>query len=272
MWDSSLSARGARLAIVAAFAVPPAFLGYEIGVQRLQDVPVVVRPLASADPWLYALILGVTAGGLAVAWGFGLRVAPVTGCLLLACWPWLFVSTRVASPGTPAIPFVGLLVLGAVEAVGRFPNRVTAALSQTDGQYAVAAGMGHLFVGYAIQSLSRQTGVVSAFSAGRVLFGVLVCVSMVGLAVTGALPVYLWLSRQLIAPLAVLAGWLAFGVSETWRVASVLPLTEFSQPNWISLSPGPDYALKWVTLAVLLAAVALGEFALRRLPTETRTA
>lgn len=252
------------LVVLSTLALPPVFFGYEIGVQRLQDVPIVIRSLASADPWLYGLILGVTGGGLALSWCLGLRIVSVTGCLLLVCWPWLFVSTGVPSPGTPAIPFVGLSVLGAVEVVGRFPRRTVAVLSRTDGQYAVVAGMGHLFVGYVLQSISRQTGAVAAFSAGRVLFGVLVCLSTVGLAVTGAVPVYLWLSRRLVAPVAVLAGWFCFGVYETWQLSSVLPLSEFSQPDWITLVPGPDYALKWTTLAVLLAAVALGEFTFRR--------
>lgn len=258
------------LLILSTFLLPPAFFGYEIGVQRFQNVPVVVRPLASADPWLYGLILGVTGGGLALSWGLRLRIVSVTGCLLLVCWPWVFVSTRVASPGTPAIPFVGLLMLGVVEAIGRFPRRTIAVLSRTDGQYAVAAGVGHLFVGYVLQSLSRQAGVVSAFSDGRVLFGVLVCLSMAGLVVAGAVPVYLWLSRRLIGPVTVLVGWFCFGVYETWRVSSVLPLSEFSQPNWVALAPGPDYALRWVTLTVLLAAVALGESALRSLLDEGR--
>lgn len=123
---------------------------------------------------------------------------------------------------------------------------------------ALATGLVHFVVGFGLQLYGRN-GLPGAF-----LIPMAYAVSALGLVLTGALPVLLWVRYRLVLPGVGAVSWFLWGLNGTWTMRRSLPRGAFQGINWNSLPPYPDYMLKWNLLLIAILVLAGAEFLVRR--------
>lgn len=263
-WNISRGTRCIVLLILAAILLPAAYLAYVLYVVPLVVGPTTLQPVSTKYLFVYIVILAEIGVVLAGGWEWGLRIAPVLTIVALLGRPLIVPIRSIGLLGQVAAPFVFMMVVTAVEAATRFPDR-TGRFMVVDAAGGAALGVGllHVFLGLLLQVYVRRLYWLDASLPGILLAPVVYAIAGAGLFATGAIPVILWSRNRLLTPGLLTIGWFLWGVYGIWT-RSGIPLSEFSGINWIALKPHPDYMLQWMMLLVGILFLTGCEFAIHR--------
>lgn len=253
LWRTNLAQIGRLVPILSASVLTPiGYLLYTLAVRSTQGNPLSIEPFASQGMLVYLLVLSLTGAVIVLGWGWGLRFAPVVAISSLLLWPWAYVSVPIGSAAYASLPFVGLVLLTAVEGVFRYPEWVPSPATDVDDRYVLAVGLLHFVLGFGLQVYARRFFWMEYSPASALLMGGIYIISGLALFATGALSVQLWSRRRVVTPAIVTASWFAWGLYGTWTMRAHLPWGQFEGINWMGPTPYPDYLLKWPVLVMAL--------------------
>lgn len=247
--------------------LPAVYLGYHAGYLLLQTQRTVYnRGVRIESPVGFAgtvLLLVMIGGAVGVTWTRGLRVPGIFAGIELAVLPWAFPLSPLDAFGIHLLWVVTTIAVAAgLEEVVRSSRPTGSGLDRAAIRVSIAVGGLHLAIGVAVQLLTRTSPLWP-----RSVFGfAIITGGLLGTALTGGLPAYLWNRYGLWAPVITLGVWLAWAAARLLARLDELPYTEATTIRHTGVQPFPDYMLQWPILLVVLVLTATGEYILRTRP------
>lgn len=235
-----------------AFA-PVSYLLYAAAITQVQGHPIRLQPPVMLA--VTVLFLGFLGGVTVEGWYRGFRWLPIVALVSALVWPWVYPSTYIGQ-SLYVIPMVGGVVLvGALEGVGRFSTRVRNIATPVEWTRALGIGVVYLISGFVLQFYVRRfRWVLAPTDLPSLLLGIVVYFLLggLGLVVLGALPVILWQRARIATPAVLASGWLLWGFYGIWRTRERFPLSVFAGIDYFALRPYPDFILQFSWTIVLL--------------------
>jgi len=216
-------------------------------------------------------------GAAVLAWHNGCRVSVVPSVLLFVL---LSIPDKL-SPGIgrfysdiPFIPVYFFVFLIGTEWAIRERGKVVDFLRSVPGVVSMAVGVAHAVIGMVVQIHARPRLLDGLFEIDgpRLLYELYDVVFVIGiffiliaLLVVVVLPVFLWRVDRLLAPVAVITGWVFLGSWLNylwWDAHPVNPIRGLGAvfPPFL---PAPDYAAQVYVPLLLILLTAIFEIALR---------
>lgn len=250
---------------IATLLTPIGYFGYVIFVRWFQGNPLKIEPIFSEVMILYLFVLALTGVLMGLAWRLELRITQIIASGGLLVYPWMYLSIPIGNVGYVMIPFVGVLIIASLEVVILAPMQLPNFPFAVVESYALAFGILHFILGFALQIATRQLWWVNPTYglSGILLMGMIYALSGLALVATGVLTIVLWLRQRLVTPLVLILGWFSWGLYGTWTIRRNLPLSEFTAINWTAAKPYPDYMLRWAMLLIIILGFAGAEFVIR---------
>jgi len=250
-------------AVVAAFLVSVAFsvLSFlEYGV--LQALLGAVLMFFVASP-----VVGVAV----LAWHNGCRVSVLSFVLLFVLWLMPIETLPRINSDIPFIPVYFFVFLIGTEWAIRERGKVVDFLRSVPGVVSMAVGVAHAVIGMVVQihARPRLLDVFLEVEGPILLYNVVSALGiffiLITLLVVVVLPVFLWSVDRLLAPVAVITGWVFLGSWLNylwWDTHPVNPIRGLGAvfPPFL---PAPDYAAQVYVPLLLILLTAIFEIALR---------
>jgi len=174
----------------------------------------------------------------------------------------------------PSVPvYIAVFLIG-VEWTIRTRNKVSEFLPTVPGMVSAVFGVAHVFAGMALQfrarprEMNRLLGFDTLVSAGIPHIDILgVFLVVFALFVVVVLPAFLWYNDGLLAPIAMITGWVALGAWLNylwWDAHPVNPIRGLGA-TYPPFLPAPDYAVMvYVPLLLILLTTVFEGYARRR--------
>ena len=241
---------------IAAATFPLAYFGVSFVGALIRGIPLRQSPTHLA---ITLLALGLLGALTVDGWQRGLRLFPLIAWIGAVPWNWLYAGKSLGSAMLTFI-FVGIvLFVGGAEWSVRFRGRVGVLLKTREVRVAVGAGVVHLVVGLALQSVAWNG--IEFIGLGPVTQFLLV-LSGLALLTMGTLPLLLWYRWRLVTPLMWVVWQLSLAL--TWLMLSG-EVPGMHATAWVSPFLYPNYLLNWGLPFLVLLLLAGAEYGTRNL-------